>query len=89
MLDPISITTTFVGLGGLGAVGLMVRRVLTKQDSHSADNGLLKTDVEVLKSKMPNGDWAEIKNDLLVMRRVNKKSHDELKASIEESRGKK
>jgi hypothetical protein len=64
MLDPVSVTTTFIGLGGLGAIGIMVRRVLTKQDEHAKILGVHTTDIAVIKTKLPNGEWGEIKHDI-------------------------
>ncbi len=75
MLDPVSITTTVVGIS---AIGIMVRRVLTKQDEHTININSLTTKVAVIESKMPNGDWAQIQNDLGIMRKA-----------IEETRGEK
>ena len=83
MLDPVSITTTFIGLGGLGAIGIMVRRVLSKQDEHASTLTLHTADIAVIKSKLPNGEWSEIKSDLAVMRRVDKLAHEDLSSGME------
>ncbi len=61
------IETVVVGVG-LASIGLMVRRVLTKQDEYGKDITILKVDVATIQASMPNGEWEEITKGIAAVR---------------------
>jgi len=64
MLATVQVLGAIGGLGGLAAIGLMVKRVLTNQDANTQTLGTHTTAIAVMQSKLPNGGWTEMQDEL-------------------------